>query len=152
MKLKCLVILLIVFSAVQVQAFERKTFGLGVIVGEPTGITAKFMLNNNSAIDAGAGWNTSSDNELHIYADYLHHFYDVIAVDKGSLPLYIGAGTRLLVRKDKDDKLGIRLPAGIEYLFTNIALAPFAEIVPVMNLTPDTGLDLEAGFGIRFFF
>lgn len=152
MKLKSIAILLIVLSAAQVHAFERKPFGLGVIVGEPTGITGKFMLNNKSAIDGGAGWNTSFDNELHIYADYLYHFYDVIEVDKGSLPLYIGGGGRMLLRDDKDNKLGVRLPVGFEYLFADIALAPFAEIVPVMNLTPDTALELEAGFGIRFFF
>ena len=47
------------------KAIERKMFGIGVIAGEPTGITGKYMIDNNSAIDAGVGWETSGDNEFH---------------------------------------------------------------------------------------
>ena len=67
MKLKYFVILLLVSLAANVSAMERNRFGIGVIIGEPTGITGKYMLDDKSAIDAGVGWKTSGDNELHIY-------------------------------------------------------------------------------------
>ena len=73
MKTKCFAIVLIIFIATNVLALERKQFGVGVIAGEPTGITVKYMLDDKSAIDVGAGWETSGDNEFHIYADYLYH-------------------------------------------------------------------------------
>jgi len=152
MKLKYVVILLIVFLAANASAMERKKFGIGVILGEPTGITGKIMLDNNSAIDAGVGWETSGDNELHIYGDYLFHMYDVIKVSKGKLPIYFGGGARWVSREKKDNKLGLRIPIGVEYLFEGVSLGAFVELVPVLNLTPDTDFDLEAGTGIRYFF
>ena len=152
MKLKSLLILLVVFLSVNVYAAEREKIGIGVIIGEPTGITGKYMINDANAIDLGAGWKTSGDNELHIYGDYLFHLYDVIAVPKGMLPLYFGAGARIVFNEDDDDEIGIRFPVGIEYVFADVPLGAFVELVPVLDLTPDTEIDFEAGTGIRFFF
>ncbi len=152
MKAKFFIILLMVFLANNVFAIERNRFGIGVIAGEPTGITAKYMLDDESAIDAGIGWETSGDNEFHIYGDYLYHMYDLIKVPHGKLPLYFGVGARFIDRDKKDDKFGVRIPVGIEYLFENISLGAFLELVPVLELTPDTDFDLEGGIGIRFFF
>ena len=109
-------------------------------------------LADKNAIDVGVGWETSGDNELHIYGDYLFHLYDVIKVPKGKLPIYFGGGARWIYREDKDNRLGVRIPVGLEYLFEGISLGAFVEIVPVVNLTPDTEGDLEAGIGIRYFF
>jgi hypothetical protein len=144
--------LLFTFLATSAGAVERKKLGLGVIAGEPTGITGKFLLDSASGIDAGVGWKTSGDNEFHIYGDYLYHLYDIIDVPKGNLPFYFGGGLRYVDREKKDDKFGIRIPVGIEYLFENISLGAFFELVPILNLDPDTDFDLEAGIGIRFFF
>jgi hypothetical protein len=152
MKIKCFVIVLIIFIATNALALERKKFGVGVIVGEPTGITIKYMLDDKSAIDAGVGWETSGDNEFHIYGDYLYHMNDLIKVPQGKLPLYFGGGLRFIDREKKKDKFGIRIPVGIEYLFGNVPLGAFFELVPILNLTPDTEFDFEAGIGIRFFF
>ena len=152
MKTKCFVIVLVIFIATNALALERKKFGVGVIVGEPTGITIKYMLDDKSAIDAAIGWETSGDNEFHIHGDYLYHMNDLIKVQQGKLPLYFGGGLRFIDREKKDDKLGIRIPVGIEYLFGNVPLGAFFELVPILNLSPDTEFDFEAGIGIRFFF
>ena len=152
MKLKYLVVLLIFCLSANVYASEREKFGIGVILGEPTGITAKIMLNDTNAIDMGAGWKTSGDNELHIYGDYLFHMYDVIPVPKGLLPLYFGAGARIVFHENDDNEVGIRIPVGVEYVFEDIPLGAFVELVPVLDLTPDTEFDFEAGTGIRYFF
>ena len=152
MKPKYLVVLLICFLAMNVHAAERKKFGIGVIIGEPTGITGKILIDDTNAIDMGAGWKTSGDNELHLYGDYLFHLYDVIEVPKGMLPLYFGVGARIVFHEDDDDEIGIRFPVGIEYVFADVPLGAFVELVPVLDLTPDTEIDFEAGTGIRFFF
>ena len=144
--------IIIVMLATPVLAAEYKTFGIGVIAGEPTGITGKYMLNDSSGIDAGVGWKTSGDSEFHIYADYLFHIHDLIKVKKGALPVYVGGGLRWVDRENRDNKFGIRVPVGLEYLFDNVSLGAFAELVPVLNLTPDTDFDLEGGIGIRFYF
>ena len=153
MKLKhCFVAVIIIMLATPALAAEYKTFGIGVVAGEPTGITGKYMLNDSNGIDAGVGWKTSGDSEFHIYADYLFHIHDLIKVKKGALPVYIGGGLRWVDRENRDNKFGIRVPVGLEYLFDNVSLGAFAELVPVLNLTPDTDFDLEGGIGIRFYF
>ena len=145
-------VIIVVLLATSALAADGRTFGIGVIAGEPTGITGKYMLNETNAIDGGIGWETSGDNEFHIYGDYLFHIYDLITVKKGSLPVYFGGGLRYVDRDKKDNKFGIRIPVGVEYLFEGVALGAFAELVPVLNLTPDTDFDLEGGIGIRFYF
>jgi len=152
MKFKLALILLVLSLAMNASAMERNRFGIGVILGEPTGITGKYMINDKNAIDVGVGWETSGDNELHIYGDYLFHLYDVIEVPKGKLPIYFGGGARWIYREDNDNRLGVRIPVGLEYLFEDISLGAFVEIVPIVNLTPDTEGDLEGGIGIRYFF
>ncbi len=152
MKIKYLVIPLILFFATNVFAIEAKRFGVGIIAGEPTGITGKYIIDDNSALDVGVGWETSGDDEFHIYGDFLYHWWDLIAVKKGKLPLYFGGGLRFIDREKRDDKFGIRIPVGLEYIFDNMPLRAFLELVPVLNLTPDTDFDLEGGIGIRFFF
>jgi len=152
MKKKLAIIFLFVLVTTNSHAIERKFFGLGVVAGDPTGITGKLMIDNKSAIAAAIGWETSGDNEFHISSDYLFHLYDLIKIPDGVSPLYFGGGLRYIDREDRDDKFGIRIPVGVEYLFMNNTLGAFAEIVPVLDLTPDTELDLEFGLGIRFFF
>lgn len=152
MKIKCFTIILIIFIATNALALERKKFGVGVIIGEPTGITIKYMLDDKSAIDAGVGWETSGDNEFHIHGDYLYHMNDLIKVPHGKLPLFFGGGLRFINREKKDNKFGVRIPVGIEYLFENVPLGAFLELVPILNLRPDTDFDFEGGIGIRFFF
>ncbi len=152
MKYKFLVVVFVVLLAAPALAADGRTFGIGVIAGEPTGITGKYMLNETNAIDVGIGWETSGDNEFHVYGDYLFHFYNLITVKKGSLPAYVGGGLRFVDRDNNDNEFGIRIPVGIEYLFEDVALGAFAELVPVLNLTPDTDFDFEGGIGIRFYF
>ena len=152
MKEKIIIIFLSILIATNALALERKTFGLGVMAGDPTGLTVKYMIDAKTAIDAAIGWKTSGDNEFYISSDYLFHLYDLIKIPKGVSPLYFGGGLRFIERDKKDNKFGIRIPVGVEYLFLNNSLGAFGEIVPILDLTPDTEFNLEFGFGIRYFF
>lgn len=152
MKYKVIVLAFMILSSVEALASEGDNLGFGVILGEPTGITGKYFLSDESAIDAGAGWETSGDDRIHVYADYLYHINDLFDVGKGSLPLFFGAGLRFISIQDDDDELGIRLPVGLEYVFPKLPIRIFGEVVPVLDLTPDTEFDLDAGVGIRYFF
>jgi len=152
MKYKYIFFALLVLLASNALASEDKNLGLGIILGEPTGITGKYIIDEDSAIDAGAGWKTSGTDKFHIYGDYLYHLNDIFDVSKGKLPLFFGAGIRYVSNEDDDDELGIRLPVGLEYVFQNVPIRVFGELVPVLDLTPDTELDMEGGVGIRYFF
>lgn len=129
-------------------------FGLGVILGEPTGISAKYWMDGGRqyAVDAGAAWSLSGDNKLHLHGDYLFHQYGLLKVEKGKLPVYFGVGGRVEFRDNRDDEVGIRIPVGLDYLFDGAPLELFVEVVPIVDLAPDTELDFNGGVGIRFFF
>ena len=47
--------------------------GLGVMAGEPTGLSAKTWLGKTTAVDAGLAWSLSGDKDLQAHADYLIH-------------------------------------------------------------------------------
>jgi len=133
--------------------------GLGVILGEPTGFSGKYFLDadRNRAIDMGLAWSLDDDSGFHIHGDYLLHNYsllrDAFHVTKGKLPLYYGLGGRFQFREhNHDDEFGLRIPLGMSYMFADIPIDLFAELAPVVNFVPDTGLDLEGGVGVRFYF
>lgn len=64
------------------------------MVGEPTGLTAKTWVSERSAFDLGVGWSFDGETSLHVHASYLWHFYDLVAIEEGKLPFYIGLGVR----------------------------------------------------------
>jgi hypothetical protein len=127
--------------------------GLGVIAGEPTGVSIKAWLDGRSAIDGAMAWSMSGDNDLHLHGDYLLHFFDTFAVEKGSLPLYTGVGARLSFDDDFDDEhFGMRIPLGISYLFEDAPLDAFLEVAPTLDLAPDTDLEASGAVGLRYYF
>lgn len=147
---RSLVIIILATAIFAGSAFAQGTFGLGLIVGEPTGISAKWWLTSRTAVDAAAAWSFSDDAALHLHADYLFHNFDLIDVSKGQLPVYFGVGGR--VKFDSDSNIGVRIPIGLAYLFQDMPLDVFAEIVPLVDLIPDTDFELNASIGIRYFF
>ncbi len=152
MKVKLIVLTLMVLVSGVAHAAADNNLGFGVILGDPTGITGKYFLSEESAIDAGAGWKTSGDDRIHIYGDYLYHINDLFDIGAGTLPLFFGAGLRFISIEDDEDEFGIRLPVGLEYVFPKLPIRIFGEIVPVLDLTPDTEFELDGGVGIRYFF
>jgi len=126
--------------------------GIGIIVGEPAGLSVKTWISGRSAIDAGLAWSFYSGSSQ-VHADYLWHNFMLFRIKegKGKLPLYMGLGGRIKV-SDKDVLIGVRVPIGLTYIFPGDRLDVFLEAAPVLNLIPGTGFDLNAGTGIRYFF
>jgi len=130
-----------------------KQVGLGFIIGEPTGIDLKIFLSRVHALEFALAWSLSDDNELHIQGDYLWHKYDLIDLDNGDeMPLFFGVGGRVELRDDRDDVVGIRFPIGLDYIFTEYPFDIFFELVPILDVAPETDFDLEGAIGARFWF
>lgn len=128
-------------------------FGLGVIAGEPTGPCFKLWTSQRTAIDGAVAWSFAKNAGIHLHADYLFHVYDLIDVETGQLLLYYGIGGRIrFADGDRDDNIGVRIPVGLAYLVENVPLDVFFEIVPILDLAPDTDLDFNAALGVRYFF
>jgi hypothetical protein len=149
--ISCLVFLLSIPVTGLLFAQEGGT-GLGIMLGEPAGISLKTWISGRSAIDAGLAWSLYA-GAIHSHADYLWHNFMLFRMEegKGKLPLYMGLGGRIKV-SGKDVLLGIRVPIGLTYIFPGNRFDVFLEAVPVLNIMPGTGFDLNACTGIRYFF
>lgn len=136
--------------------------GIGVIVGEPTGISLKRWISGSHGVDAGVAWSLSGNNSLHLHADYLIHSFTLLGsdVEKGKLPVYFGVGGRIKLGDENDGKggnnnddlIGVRIPFGVSYLFEDAPVDIFLEVVPVLDVIPDTEFDLNGAVGARFCF
>lgn len=130
-------------------------FGLGIIAGEPTGVSGKLWMTRTTALDMAVAWSEDGpgDDDIHLQMDHVWHDFDLLSVDEGRLPVYYGIGGR--VRLDDgsgDDELGIRFPVGLAYLFEGNRVDLFGEIAPTLDLTNGTNLDMEGGLGLHYFF
>lgn len=124
--------------------------GLGVIIGEPTGISFKQWTGDKTAIDAAAAWSIADNGYFSLHADFLMHNFDIIDVESGKLPLYLGVGGYVVLANEIG--LGARVPLGINYLFQDVPLDVFLEVVPVLTLVQTTGFNVDAAIDIRYFF
>ena len=131
---------------------QNKGFGLGVILGEPTGVSAKSWMSSTTAIDAALAWSFVDKGALHIHADYLFHNFQLISLEgKSKLPVYYGIGARIKFGDD-DTRLAVRIPVGIDYLFGDAPVDIFLEVVPMLELIPKTKFQFNAALGARYFF
>jgi hypothetical protein len=133
--------------------------GLGVVLGSPTGLALKYMLSRQSALSARAGWSFTGGTGVHLTGDYQHLFPMVIETAEGTtisdFTPYIAVGGRFRFKEDEvadDDEfhLGVRIGGGFEYNVSRFGI--FLELVPVVDLVPETGFDFEGGLGFLFYF
>ena len=157
MKHRCYVfaVLLSIFIADNAIAQDHR-FGIGFIVGEPTGLSAKLWTSQYNAFDFGFGWNNvenrnESGTRAHFHMDYLWHSFNAIrSVEQ--FPLYYGVGGRLGSTVDNSTSLAVRGVFGIAWIPRQTPLDIFLEIVPSIELVPSSDFILDAGIGMRYFF
>lgn len=144
------VLAILVLFFVGAATAEERGFGLGVIIGEPCGLSFKNWIGNKTAVSWGVAWSIVHSGSLHFHADYLIHNHRLIQVPEVKLFLYYGVGGRLKTRHH--DRIGVRFPVGLCYVFEKIPLDVYLDIVPLLDLTPDRGTELMIGFGFIYYF
>jgi hypothetical protein len=142
--------LLIVLLACAVAKAQDRSFGLGVILGEPTGISGKYWIDGKKAIDGAVAWSFGDESALHLHADFLFHTSSIVKEETSKLLAYYGIGGR--IKFADESKAGVRIPLGLNYVPLNAPVDVFFEIVPILNLAPSTDLSLNAAIGFRYFF
>ncbi len=144
---------------------EKGTLGLGIILGEPSGVSAKLYLSDDQAI-AGAAGSALVGGGLQVHGDYLWHPVILEDRDKFVLPLYVGPGLRVFQHDrgeggDDDVHLGIRGVGGLVFDFKEgIPLDVFVEVAAVLDVVlasddddhSGVGIALNAGAGARYYF
>lgn len=142
------------------------TFGLGLMLGSPSGLGAKYYLGGTTAVQGGLGVVRGLGNEgLHMHAEFVWHPVVLHRSPSFTLPFYFGVGARLLQHdsyykrcydgryyacNDDDTHLGVRAPVGLLMDFNKIPLDVFLElalVVDVIHLQNDGADHHDNGFG-----
>lgn len=125
-------------------------FGLGIIIGEPTGLSFKSWTGSRTAIDGALAWSFDKEAAIHLHWDWLWHNFGAVEAERGDINLYYGIGGR--IKFDDDGRAGVRVPLGLGYIFDTAPLDFFLEIVPILDLVPKTDFNLNAAMGMRYYF
>jgi hypothetical protein len=130
-------------------------FGLGGILGEPTGVSAKYTIDRQFAVQGALGLSLI-EKGLWLSTDFLFHIHNVFG-DRGRLPLYFGGGLVIQDRgdsgknKSRETSLGIRGVVGVEYLAQD-RISIFGEVAVQPFLLPSLGLGISVAAGARYWF
>jgi hypothetical protein len=136
-----------------------KNFGFGIILGDPTGGTAKLWLNRENALAFSLG--TSFFGNPRIGVDYLWHFN---AFKTDIVNLYAGPGGAIgigegngfwykgrFVRTKNEVGLGGRGVFGLNVIPRRTPLEIFIELGVLIGFVPDFGSAADAAIGVRFY-
>jgi hypothetical protein len=149
-------------------------FGLGVVLGEPTGITAKVYLNEPFALQLGVGYVDTFDGQdgLHLNVDFIWHPAVIARTPGFTLPFYLGVGGRYLEHRydywennvhyvDSDSHFGVRVPFGLLFDFNRVPLDVYMELALVIDFIHGGAtygpyhhdrVGWNGGIGIRYYF
>jgi hypothetical protein len=151
LKSSCIIIFILTMINFCNLSAQEKNFGAGLKLGEPTGITLKYWLNQRNALDFTLGSSITGSNGLHISLNYLYHYYNIIRTEP-DVNLFWGFGARLVPISNTESSIGVRGIGGIAYNMAKYPIEIFFEAAPVFRLFPTTRLDLDMSVGGRYYF
>ncbi len=143
------VILLFGFTQSYALIYKSST-GIGIILGNPTGLSLKFADNGSSHFNAALGWSLRKDSNLYFHTDYIFKRFNSIRFTPSfSMTPTMGIGGRIIT---KNDEIGLRIPFGLLYNFRNNPFDFFIELVPTLDIIPATDFDIGFALSFRYLF
>jgi hypothetical protein len=158
---------------------QDRPFGLGLMLGNPTGLSGKLYLGGKPfALQGGIGFidddfDRGDDDGFHLFVDAVWHPVILANTPSLTLPLYFGVGGRIIdddddygcgnnVCTDDDTYIGVRVPVGILLDFKRVPLDVFFELALVVDFIEfdDDDFDdddhdrahLNGAIGARYYF
>lgn len=125
--------------------------GAGIMLGEPSGITAKlWFVESRFAVDAAVAWSFTGRSSLYMHGSLLYHLAAIETAQGRYIAPYLGLGVK--TKFSAEGYLGLRLPFGVSFMpLPNLPLELFAELAPGLGLLPSTAPDFGAAIGARFY-
>jgi hypothetical protein len=144
-------------------------FGLGLELGEPSGLNGKYFVAPDRALDFGIGaiyGYYRGGNGFHVYGDYLWHPLTLVRAQAFQMPFYVGVGARLWsfgydcpgCAHNRANALGVRVPFGISFDFNDAPIDIFAQLVFVADFffnydnNDSFGPGIDGSVGVRYWF
>jgi hypothetical protein len=140
-------LLMLVLTAGAGLAAPPRQFGIGLVLFEPSGLTAKAWLGRGAAVGGAIGWSEEMNHYLHIQADFL--FLDRRAAGDQNLDLdiYLGVGGKIIFRDS--DSAWLRVPFGLDVRLKKAPFNFFFELAPAFNFRT---VRLFGALGFRYIF
>jgi hypothetical protein len=154
----------------------QRQYGVGVMLGDPTGLSGKAWVSRTNAIDVGLGayaWGPPgdcvrrgpdpgicahgwADSTISVHADYLWES-KITEGRIAQLDWHIGGGARAFFVSGScvGDcwELGARAPVGLDLTFQQPTfLEVFLELAPAVYVVPVAFLSFEGALGVRGYF
>jgi len=132
MRLKRVVLLAFLLACLNAGLMAQpEQFGIGLVLFDPSGLTAKAWLGRGTAVSGAIGWSEEKDHDLDIQADFL--FYDRRVAGDSNLDLdaYIGVGGKIIFRDN--DAAWVRIPFGLDFRLKRTPFNLFFEVAPSFN-------------------
>lgn len=138
-----------VFMTTTLMAAQNE-LGIGAMLGNPTGLNAKYWLDENVAIDGGLALSWGKHSDLSLHSDYLMHNKGAFFLNEvHPLDLYYGLGGRMEFADDLE--LGVRVPVGLAHRLVEQPADVFAEIAPIVDFIGTTGVEIHFAVGGRYY-
>jgi hypothetical protein len=129
---------------------QNSNLGVGAVINNPTGLSAKYWVSDDIAVDAAFSFSLADNfSEAYLHSDVLKH---TDTINSEALELYYGMGLRLLWGDIYNDlNAGLRWPLGTEYSFADTNVKGFFELAPTLDFTPDARFFFGGAVGMRFY-
>ncbi len=148
---KYLMFLFLMFAGTALFA-QSRPFGLGIMLGDPSGLNGKYFLNSKNAVEVGLGVGVfGSENSLALHVDYLYHNEELIQSSE-KFPVFYGFGLRIRSKEEAEFGMGVRGIIGMSWVSQTVPIDVFIHIAPVFKLFPATKFGIDAALGTRYFF
>lgn len=134
---------------------QAENYAVGVILGDPTGLSAKMKLDGSHSLDGALAYASGHHSGTEFHATYLWDRARSWGTTEGPLDMYYGLGGRLVSYTSNDESkisVGPRGSIGLNFNINNPNIEIFGELAMVLELTPSIGADLDAGIGARIRF
>ncbi len=161
MKAFAVILVCLVFIGETAKADTAGPLGVGIVIGDPTGLSANYRISEERSVDSAVAWSFGRYPGFELHADYLWHRSKLFNVEHVSFDWHYGLGARLISIDDRDvnnrtnsDRtyFGPRIPIGLSTDFNKSTFELFSELALVMNLIPATNFDFDFGVGVRVYF
>lgn len=149
MRAACLAVVFVAMCSLPARA-DKGAFGLGLIVGQPTGVTGAVDLSDHTALDGAIGFGFFNDRNFYAHLEFDYYFPTLAHGDALDLSLYIGVGGFFVAHKDA--AIGARVPVGLSFDFTSAPIQIFLEASFLFGLVPDGYFEPRGAVGFRYYF
>ena len=141
-----------------------RPFGLGIVLGDPTGLSGKYYFGANNAVDMALGGDTFGGNQgsIYLHATYLWHPSILADTSAFALPWHVGIGgfigdggwgwNRNNRNWNGGTYAGVRAPIGLDMDFHSAPLQVFGDVAVHLLIVPAVDLDFDMSLGIRYYF